>query len=296
MYQMNAYQKNESFTLTINRNVLIAFIFSIIVHLLLFFGIPQFSFKEPPAPVSRSFEVSLLKRQIPTKAPEQSRSAINIPKASAKPKPRAEQKRPRVFAKTAKDHQAIQVPLSTDSTPVSPSEPVRSGASEQFSADQPITDMASYVKAQQAKRAQAEALAAQHNAQAIARERGRIEMNFGDERSKRNFKYGTNGIFEITSLGKTQATFVFYGWIDDYRSAKRQYFDVETRGGEDIRLVMIRRMIELIRDHYDGDFNWESQRLRRTVVLSARLQDSAELEDFLMSEFFGSNYKTTRNY
>jgi hypothetical protein len=51
---------------------------------------------------------------------------------------------------------------------------------------------------------------------------------------------------------------------------------------------MVRRMIELIRTHYTGDFHWESHRLQRTVVLSARTEDSAELEDFLMREFFGT--------
>ena len=51
-------------------------------------------------------------------------------------------------------------------------------------------------------------------------------------------------------------------------------------------------MISLIREHYQGDFNWESHRMARTIVLSARPEDSAGLEDFLMLEFFGQNYKT----
>ena len=52
--------------------------------------------------------------------------------------------------------------------------------------------------------------------------------------------------------------------------------------------AMVRRMIELIRTHYTGDFNWESHRLQRVVVLSARKEDQGELEDFLMREFFGT--------
>lgn len=56
---------------------------------------------------------------------------------------------------------------------------------------------------------------------------------------------------------------------------------------------MIKKMISLIRRHYDGDFNWESQRLGREVVKSARPEDSAELEEFMMMEFFGTNYKNT---
>ena len=46
-------------------------------------------------------------------------------------------------------------------------------------------------------------------------------------------------------------------------------------------------MIELIRTHYPGDFSWESRRLGRVVTLSARPQDSQELEAFLKKEFFG---------
>jgi hypothetical protein len=46
-------------------------------------------------------------------------------------------------------------------------------------------------------------------------------------------------------------------------------------------------MIELIRGHYNGDFRWESHHLGRVVVLSARPQDQAGLEEFLVREFFG---------
>jgi hypothetical protein len=46
-------------------------------------------------------------------------------------------------------------------------------------------------------------------------------------------------------------------------------------------------MIELIRQYHKGDFNWESYRLDRVVVLSARSEDSKGLEDFLIREFFG---------
>jgi len=50
---------------------------------------------------------------------------------------------------------------------------------------------------------------------------------------------------------------------------------------------MVQRMIALIRTHYSGDFNWESHRQNRVIVLSARLEDNAELEAFLLREFFG---------
>jgi hypothetical protein len=45
-------------------------------------------------------------------------------------------------------------------------------------------------------------------------------------------------------------------------------------------------MITLIRGYYKGDFNWQSQRLNKVVVLSARPDDNSGLEAFLMKEFF----------
>jgi hypothetical protein len=98
-------------------------------------------------------------------------------------------------------------------------------------------------------------------------------------------------VCKITSLGSRHATFSFRGWTNDYSAAKRQFFEVEATGGQDVKLLLVRRMISLIREHYDGNFNWESHRLNRSVVLSAKPEDSAGLEDFLMKEFFRTNYK-----
>ncbi len=153
-------------------------------------------------------------------------------------------------------------------------------------------DMQAYVNQKRAAREAADADAAKQNAEAVARENGPSEAEKREARIKRNFQNGTNGIFEITRLESRSASFVFRGWTGDFGNSKKEYFEVEAKTSQDVRLVMIKRMIRLIRQHYDGDFNWESQRLGRTVVKSARAEDSAELEDFLMQEFFGQNYKT----
>ena len=42
------------------------------------------------------------------------------------------------------------------------------------------------------------------------------------------------------------------------------------------------------------NFIWESQRLSRDVTLSARLRDTAGLEDFLMKEFFDDQRRPAR--
>ena len=58
--------------------------------------------------------------------------------------------------------------------------------------------------------------------------------------------------------------------------------------GGDVDLAIVKRMIELIRTHYNGDFRWDSHYLGRVVVLSARPDDQVELEAFLVREFFGT--------
>jgi len=65
-----------------------------------------------------------------------------------------------------------------------------------------------------------------------------------------------------------------------------QLIEVRKGNAPDIRIAVIRRMIAIIREQENEDFIWESKRLGRNVLLSARHQDTRGLEDFLMREFF----------
>lgn len=95
------------------------------------------------------------------------------------------------------------------------------------------------------------------------------------------------GIFEIQRMSSDAAEFIFYGWNKEIRRNSRQLIEVERGGNSDIRLAVVRKMIAIIRDAESGDFLWASQRLGRSVVLSARTADNAELEAFMLQEFFG---------
>ncbi len=95
-------------------------------------------------------------------------------------------------------------------------------------------------------------------------------------------------MFQILSMGHRSSTFAFNGWKAEAKKKWREVIEVEAPPQGDIQLATIRRMIQLIRAHYTGDFNWESQRLGRVVLLSARVEDSAGLEEFMMREFFGT--------
>jgi len=156
-------------------------------------------------------------------------------------------------------------------------------------ADAPV-DMMALVNQNRARRQSVESEATRINAQAEAAERGPTVEEKRNQRIAENLKSGTNGIFDIKRVDALGGSFSFKGWTD-YTNVKLQYFDVEAKAGQDTRLLMIKRMISIIREHYQGDFTWESHRLGRSVTLSARMEDNAGLEDFLMTEFFGPDYK-----
>lgn len=105
---------------------------------------------------------------------------------------------------------------------------------------------------------------------------------------KRNLQMpGTSGIFQITKIGPRYAQFSFRAWTTSGSNPRQELIEVEAGPDGNIELAIIRRMIQLIRQYHQDDFNWESDRLNRVIVLSARPGDSEGLEDFLMREFFG---------
>ena len=68
---------------------------------------------------------------------------------------------------------------------------------------------------------------------------------------------------------------------------------IEVRKGTnpDIRLAVVRKIIEIIRAQEPRDFIWVSRKMSRQVALSARPSDTAALEEFLMREFFGPDVR-----
>jgi hypothetical protein len=297
---LKASSADQHINIRISRNTLLAIVFSLLIHALIFFAVPQIKFDDPPSSPARAIEVSLAPPKIATQViepiPEPPQPIVEPPPQVKPPTPLP--KVPRVIAQKVipdkKPDFVVPQPPEPEIKPELDKRLPQEPRVKELPVEQQYTDMASYMKAMQAKRQNSETVAAQINAEAVARERGPTEEQLRDERIKKNLKYGTNGIFEITSLSQRNATFAFRGWTNDYSVSKRQFYEVEASGGQDVRLVMIRRIIALIREHYDGEFQWESHRLGRSVTQSARPEDNAGLEDFLMMEFFGSNYKSTQ--
>lgn len=259
----------------VERNTLLAIVFSLLVHgLILFLALPQLNLDSAAMPPT-TIQVSLAPP--PAEAPP---PPVELPKPPKKPKPIS---RPKVMtqkpsSKPSDFNLPEAAPSPAPSAPVAPAK------------DQPV-DMMAYVNAKRQQRLAMENDAAKQNAEAVAKEQGPSAEQVREQRIKDNLKVGTNGIFEITSLSARHAGFSFRGWTNDYSNARREAFEVEAGVGQDIRLLVVRKMIVLIRQHYQGDFNWESQRLGRVVIQSARPEDNAGLEDFMMMEFFGTYYK-----
>jgi hypothetical protein len=214
--------------------------------------------KPPPAP--RPVE----------KAPERSRPSVPAP--------------PPVIARAVPSPDAPTVPRETPPQAAAQPTPPRAAG-----------DLAAYVEARRRARGEAPAPPApppvarstpaeDENARAnrIAR------ANLGLDRPPR---FGTvmregGGVFRIDRKVSHYAEYTFYGWNPHMERHVPTKYEVPKGVERNIEIALVRHMIELIRQQEPGDFEWESHRLGRTLMLSARPRDQAGLEDFLMQEFF----------
>lgn len=204
--------------------------------------------------------------------------------AADKPKP----------AKTQPEKRAQKAPPVSKSVtrPSAPRPVVDSIRSTSPVPSTPVVDTMSRVAAARERRAALESQAVTENSQAQAASQGPSDNDVAMARIKANIasanynRKGTNGVFQILDKGVQNGRFSFRGWTNNPRESTRQTFEVDAGVGGDVELALVRRMIQLIREHYKGDFNWDSQRLGRVIELSARQEDNATLENFMMREFF----------
>ena len=112
-------------------------------------------------------------------------------------------------------------------------------------------------------------------------------------RSRGEDRNETGGVFSVTDKSFSSAELKFRGWNPNFKRRWLQQVRVELGGEKDIETAIVKKMIELIRKEKTGDFDWDSHRLQRVVRMSARVQDTAELEAFLFKEMF-PEYRTGR--
>lgn len=221
----------------------------------LFLTSPKIEIVTPPSIEARFVELSESKLE-----QESLPSPRQIPRAQAKVQPKAIQKPP-------------------SESPLEPS-------------PAPPTDLMAYINQARARRAAAGIPDERENAEAMAPGRQPSEEEIRMANIKRNLQApGTNGIFRIVRMGARTAEFTFRGWTTDPSNSRLELIEVEAGPDGDVERAIVRRMIQLIRQYHEGNFNWESPRLGRVVVLSARMEENEGLEDFMMREFFGESVR-----
>lgn len=251
----------------INRRLLIAMLVSLLLHAILFIFIRQnVLINIRPGAMDTGLSVRL-NLSVPSQIPSrQQTSHVQAPPHHA--------------------YQSVFPRPSARFTPALPrKQEVKTAPAEPVTPDDAApTDMSSYINAVRARRQIAE--------REDSADRQPSAEDIRNANIKRNFQpQGGGGIFQIMWVGTRTAAFSFRGWDSAYNNGRREEIEVEVDAGNDIEHAIIRKMIALIRKRHKGDFSWESQRLNRVVTLSARMDDNAGLEDFLMREFFKAGLK-----
>jgi hypothetical protein len=256
--------------------IVVAAIVSIALHVALILLAP----KPPDHPTQMASMPGPLTVTIeqPKSSPPPAAAAASAPPPPQRPAPR-QMPRPLI---TARPHtpspEMVPPPEPPQPAPAPPPVPT------------PSVDMLAMINARRAQRRAAEAQAERESegvpgANLNGRQKGLSAIQRNLDTLKDDDR--TGGIFQILSQDSYTAEYVFNGWRPDTHRRWRQLIEVRAKPGEDIELAIVRSMIELIRGHYQGDFQWESHRLGKVVTLSARLADNRELEEFLVREFYG---------
>jgi hypothetical protein len=251
------------------RPIDIAAVVSLLLHVLFFAFMPHPPAHEPMGPVTNEPLNVVLAPPQAEPAPVQVPQPPSVPAAPSRPlvarpqTPLAPRFPPPPIA------MATPTPTPQPPVPVTPPEPQ--------------IDMMAAIEARRAQRREAESALA----------RGAPSTATPTDAAARNLRSlsgreGVGGVFQILRKGVRSGEFSFNGFRNEGQKQWREVIEVDAGVGGDIELAMIRRMIELIRGHYNGDFQWESHRLGRVVVMSARPADQPGLEEFLMKEFFGA--------
>ncbi len=256
-----------------------------------FLSLPEIEPLTPPPPIAASF-IDL----------NETEDAKNSLPASPQSAPTPPQEKPKVVEAESKPVQKLPPPPPQKNLPPRPQKPKVTEKTSKPTTTQPVKekakappettkdaplDLSDYINQARARRRAEGIFDNQEStaANSAAPQPSADEVRMANVR--RNLQTpGTSGIFQIIRIGPRTAEFSFRAWTTGQSNPRLQMIQVEAGSDGDVERAIIRRMIQLIREHYKEDFNWESHRLHRVIVLSAREKDSAGLEDFLMREFF----------
>lgn len=254
------------------------------------------------AKIGERLAVRLAPPQTQLPAPQASPPEAAAPgpqrQASPPPRPRTPKATPTPAPATPSVIATAPSTLERPALPAPPPAPATAAAAPPRQSAQPIEgDLSSFIAARRRERGDPDPnVTTSRSANGVPSEseserRDRIiAANLG---SLTTPSFGTEpknsgGIFQIRRLGYDDAELTFYGWSKDIHRRTTQKIEVRKGENSDIRMAVVRRIIEVIRDYEQEDFSWSSQRLGRVITLSARQADNAGLEEFMMQEFFST--------
>lgn len=240
---------------------------------------------KPPAPGREPIVVSLESGKDET--PMQSNPAIARPKSSP------QSARPAVTAKKAppKARQSREPVIASNTKPAAAPKTMPQPEAPQREMSAP-DDMFSQLEAARKRRADANAAAqaampsVQENESQRANSVALANIAHSLKGANGNHRDNSGGIFQIRRVGFRDAEFMFHGWSANARRNSTRLVTVEQGAEADIEIAVVKKMIAIIREEKSDTFIWESHRLGKQLTLSARHEDEAELQRFLIREFF----------
>lgn len=154
----------------------------------------------------------------------------------------------------------------------------------------PVQDMAEMIAKRRAERQAANPAPPSEPAPETADERGNRIAKANIARAQGGHSGGADrddsgGLFTIDKSYHS-AEVKFRGWNTNFKRNWTQQVHVDQGGDIDIETAVVKKVIEIIRKEKPGDFPWESHRLGRVQIMSARKEDEAELTAFLLLELF----------
>lgn len=269
-----------SFELRLHRKLLWCVLLSLVFHGGLMWLTPAPKVGATPAQAAASARPLTVRLDALPEAP------VAPPTASVTPPTPARTAAPRVIASAVPVTESFVVPVQPEPLPAPPAPtptPVPTPAPSVTPAPPPVDFATALAQRRAARGATADGSSTEASGAgdatgaAIARNLATLDPNYGN----------TGGVFQILHKGHRAAQFAFNGWKSSGGNKWRQVIDVDAGAGGDVERAIVQKMIALIREHYQGDFTWESNRLRRVVTLSAAPQNNEALEAFLLREFFG---------
>jgi hypothetical protein len=276
--------------------VWLAIILSLLIHsVALFVLLPHMRLLSPENADNSSPSSPLVAQLSPRSEPLASAPAAAPPPPapSAVPAPARKPPSPRVPTRPQVTPPVITQPQKS---PIATAPPPPPPASPPTPAPSAPTDLSSYIESQRRAKGEADPNASAGRVPNMPptedeneRKNRIVAANLGNNTAPTfgNDPRNSGGIFHIERMDYSDAEFDFYGWNKDIKRKSKQRIEVRKGENGDIRIAIIRRMIVIIRENESGDFSWQSYRLGRDVILSARPADTAGLEDFMMQEFFG---------